>query len=76
MNENLHEEQQLRAWDAPRAPSLDTRVALLERMADDLGTIVKDHEKRLRSNERMVIYGTAVFGLCALAISVWAKLSH
>ncbi len=74
MNENPRDERH--AWDAPRAPSLDTRLALLERMADDLGTIVKDHEKRLRSNERMVIYGTAVFGLCALAISVWAKLSH
>ncbi|MES2136108.1 MAG: hypothetical protein V4502_03485 [Pseudomonadota bacterium] len=56
--------------------NVETRLALLERMADDLGTIVKDHEDRLRSNERMVIYGAAVFGMCALAVSVWAKLSH
>jgi hypothetical protein len=54
---------------------LDTRVALLERMADDLGSIVKDHEKRLRWNERVLFYGMGVIGVSGFVLNVWARLA-
>jgi hypothetical protein len=52
---------------------LETRVALLERMAEDLGSIVKDHEKRLRWSERVLFYGMGVLGVGGFALNMWSR---
>jgi hypothetical protein len=53
---------------------IETRVALLERLAEDLGKLVSDHEKRIRSNERMLFYGMGVIGVGGFLVNVWARL--
>jgi hypothetical protein len=52
---------------------IETRVALLERMAEDLGSIVKDHEKRIRWSERVLFYGMGVLGVGGFVLNMWSR---
>lgn len=52
----------------------ETRIALLERTAIDMGEIVRDHEKRIRSSERLLMYGLGVVGLGSFVIDAYIHL--
>lgn len=52
----------------------ETRIALLERTAIDMGEIVQDHEKRIRSSERVLMYGLGVVGLGSFLLDAYVHL--
>lgn len=58
-----------------REEKIQTRVALLERLAEDLGNLVSDHEKRLRANERVLFYGMGVVGVGGFLLNIWTHLA-
>lgn len=43
--------------------SLEARVLVMERLLEDMGKVVKDHESRVRWIERVVMYGIGAAGL-------------
>jgi hypothetical protein len=47
---------------------LRTRVAVLQRIAQELEVLVKDHENRLRKLERIAMYGAGVIGVVSIGL--------
>ena len=56
--------------------TLETRVSLLERIADDMAKLATDHEKRLRWIERVVLYAMGTVGIGGFLLNVFDHLKH
>lgn len=48
--------------------SYDAEIAVLKEIARNTGTIVSDHEKRIRSMERWMMYGSGIVAAVSLGI--------
>jgi hypothetical protein len=56
--------------------TVETRLALLEQIAEYLGGIIKDHETRLRWIERVTLYAMGALGIGDLVLHALDRLKH
>ena len=59
-----------------RDQDLDVRVALLERIAEDLSSLTKDHESRLRWIEKIAYYGLGMMGVGSIGTFALSVFDH